>query len=90
MWEIVDYRCAPVKLSSVSFSPGQSHFDCHDITIWQKLSQLHNTLRQRQSGCYFADDNLKCIFFNENIWIAIKISLKFVSKGLVNIKPALV
>ena len=32
----------------------------------------------------------KCIFFNENVWISIKISLQFVPKGPINIIPALV
>ena len=32
----------------------------------------------------------KCIFLNENVWIAIKISLKFVPKGSVNNIPALI
>ena len=41
-------------------------------------SILVNTLRPRQNGCYFADDTFKCIFFNENAWISLKISLKFV------------
>ena len=31
-----------------------------------------------------ADDVFKCIFLNENIKISIKISLNFVSKGLIN------
>ena len=30
-------------------------------------------------------DNFKSIFFNENVWMSIKISLKFVPKGPVNI-----
>ena len=38
----------------------------------------------------FADDIIKCIFWNENVWISIKISLKFVPKGLINNIPALV
>ena len=38
----------------------------------------------------FADDILKCIFWNKNVWIAIKISLKFVPGGLINNIPALV
>ena len=33
---------------------------------------------------------LNCIFLNENVWILIKISLKFVSKGPINNIPALV
>ena len=31
-----------------------------------------NTLRPRQNGCNFTDDILKCIFFNENVWVSIK------------------
>ena len=38
------------------------------------------------NGRYFADD----IFVDENVWIPIKISLKFVPKGRVNNIPALV
>ena len=37
-----------------------------------------NTLRPRQNGRYFAEDIFKFIFLNENAWISIKISLKFV------------
>ena len=40
-----------------------------------------NTLRPRQNGRHFADDLFKCIFLNENVWIPIEISLKFVPKG---------
>ena len=49
-----------------------------------------NTLRPRQNGRHFADDISTCIFFNENVWITIKISLKFVPKGSINNIPALV
>ena len=49
-----------------------------------------NTMRPRQNGWHFPDDILKCIFLNENIWILIKISLKFVPKGPINYIPALV
>ena len=49
-----------------------------------------NTLRPRQNGCHFADGIFTCIFFNENAWILIKISLKFVPKGPINNIPALV
>ena len=41
---------------------------------------IFNTLRPRQNGRHFADDISKCIFLNENVWIPIEISLKFVSK----------
>ena len=43
-----------------------------------------------QNGRHFSDDHLKCIFLNENIWILINISLKFVPKGRSNNIPALV
>ena len=49
-----------------------------------------NTLRPRQNGRHFVDDIFKCIFLNENVWIPIKISLKFVPKGPINNIPALV
>ena len=49
-----------------------------------------NTLRLRQNGRRFADDTFKRIFFNENVRISIKISLKFVPRGPINIIPALV
>ena len=53
-------------------------------------ARLLNTLRPRQNGRHFADDIFKCIFLNENVWIPIKISLKFVPKGSINYNPALV
>ena len=40
----------------------------------------HNILRPRQNGRYSSYDACKCIFLNENIWIAIKISPKCVPK----------
>ena len=49
-----------------------------------------NTLMRRQNGRHFADDIFKRIFFNENIWIPIKISLNFVPKGSITNIPALV
>ena len=52
-------------------------------------SVLVNTLRPRQNGRHFADDMFKCIFLNENVWIPIEISLKFVPKGSINNNPAL-
>ena len=51
---------------------------------------IFNTLRPRQNDRRFADDPFKRIFFNENVRISIKISLKFVPKGPINNIPALV
>ena len=49
-----------------------------------------NSLRPRQEGRHFPDDIFMCIFLNENVWIPIKISLKFVPKGPIDNIPALV
>ena len=49
-----------------------------------------NTLRATQNRNHFTDDIFKGIFFNENIWIPNKISLKFVPKGPINNILALV
>ena len=55
------------------------------LGIW-----LFNTLRPRQNGRRIPDDIFKCIFLTENIWISLKISLKFVPKYRINNIPALV
>ena len=43
-----------------------------------------NSLRPRKNGRHFADDTLKWFFQNENVWMLIKISLKFVRKAPIN------
>ena len=48
-----------------------------------------STLRPKQHGCNFADDIFKRIFLNENVWMAIEISLNFIPKGPINYNPAL-
>ena len=69
--------------------------------IWLQVATRHlewgitealslNTLRPRQNGCRFTDNVFKCIFLNENVWISLKISLKFVPKVPINNIPALV
>ena len=52
--------------------------------------QCINTLRPRQNERRFADYILKCFYLNENVWIPIKISLRFVPKAPINNIPALV
>ena len=44
----------------------------------------------RQNGRNFSDDIFKYNFLNENVWISIEISLKFVPKSPNNNTPALV
>ena len=63
---------------------------CHPLCLSFNVSTLlllrqeyFNTLRPRQNGRHFADV-FKCIFLDENVWIPIKISLKFVPKCSIN------
>ena len=63
-----------------------------DMTAFPKYSCLSRvkTLRLSQNGHHFPDDIFNCIFFKENVWISIKIPLKFVPKFPINNIPALV
>ena len=89
-----------------AFSTGLIRFPAKPIpesivvkTIWLKILPIFhpvihvervNTLRPRQIGRHFTDVIVKCIFFNEHIWIPINISLQFVPGGPINNIPALV
>ena len=53
------------------------------ITVLADVQAL-NTLRPRQNGRLFPDDIFKWIFMNENVWISLRISLKFVPKVRIN------
>ena len=57
---------------------------------WHSQDTKVNTLTLRQNGHHFPHDMFKCIFLNENVWISIKISLKFVPMGPFNNIPTLV
>ena len=52
--------------------------------------QAVNTLRPRQNGRHVSDGIFKRIFLNENVWISLKIWLKFVPKVWINNIPALI
>ena len=67
---------------------------CPMMTLSPMICLMHyrmpfNILWLRQNGRHFADI-FKCIFRNENVWIPIKMSLKFVPKGPDNDIPVLV
>ena len=65
----------------------------HHCTCWCTRSLMClsvDTLRPTKNGHHFTDDIFECIFLNENSWISIKISLKFVPKGPINNIPSLV
>ena len=61
----------------------------NDVSLDINDSKI-STLRPRQNGRHFPDDLYKCIFLNENVWISIKISLKFIPKCPIDNIPALV
>ena len=47
-------------------------------------------MKLRQNGRHLADDILKCIFLNENLWILNKIWLEYALLGLVENMAVLV
>ena len=61
-----------------------------DLTVCQLFPIQYLTHWGWQNGCHFADEIFKCIFFDENVQIVIKISLEFVPKVPINNIPALV
>ena len=84
---------SPGSTGQLSTWHTKSTVDITVVTNWGFYFKPHcfvNTLRRRQHGHRFADDILKRIFFNENVKISIKISLKFVPKGPINNIPALI
>ena len=68
-----------MKLSTEIDTNPYFHYT-HDDTMCHSFKAL----RLRQNGRHFPDDFFKWIFVNENVWIAIKISFKFVPGGPVN------
>ena len=57
---------------------------------WWQTALLLNTLRLRQNGRNFPDDIFKWSSLNENVWILIQISYRYVPVGPINNIPALV
>ena len=63
------------------------------LVFGRSLTVLRTTLtklKPRQNGRHFPDDIFKWIFLNENKWISINVSLKFVQGGPINNIPTLV
>ena len=71
---------------------GISNLDQYYFRWWLIAWQRHtiNTLRPRQNGHHFPENIFNCLFLEENVWILIKISLKFVPKGPISKMSALV
>ena len=59
----------------------------HTVCLWLCFV---NSFLLGQNGCHFAADIFKSIFVNEKNGISIWISLKFILKGPIDDKPALV
>ena len=64
--------------------------NCLDIDPNSWKHTYVDKLSPRQNGHHFPDDFFKCIFLNENIWILIKMSIKFIPKVPSNNIPTLV
>ena len=86
--------CLPGRWISTTCTISEVRNDrkCNYISMFSKLNSAwgFNTLRQRWNRCHFADNIFKCIYFNEDVWISIKMSWKFIPKGPINNIPALV
>ena len=68
------------------------------VTLWLQGCLIYhhkpfrcwiNTLRPRQHDRHFTDDFFKCVLLKGNVWISIKVSVKFVPKVKLNHIPAL-
>ena len=91
--------CFACELCSLDINNYQNSHQITDQQCQRTISNNSHTwscikmylhLKPTQNGRHSADDIFKCIFFNENVWIPIKISLKFVPKGSINNIPVLV
>ena len=78
-WEGATLKSALIVMhSTVRLKNYGTRFRAWCVWLWL------NTLRPRQDARHFADDIFKCVFLNEDIWISINISLKFVPMGPIN------
>ena len=73
-----------VSINLVNFM--KAGYKCGMMHYWEYI----NSSAPGQNGRYFAADIFRCIFMNEKFCIWIKMSLKFVPKGAIDINPALV
>ena len=84
-----DFSCRRAVDSSSFFLYGNMLCrQCKSKIYYIFPSDLLNILRQ--NGLHFPDDIFKWIFLNENVWITINISLKFIPRGPINNIPTLV
>ena len=92
LWTIMP-ALSPCILGALTHqNPKSSQAGCHSVKASSNSVNgvLVNTLRPRQNGRHFPDNSFEWIFLNENVWISVEISLKFVPKGPIKNIPALV
>ena len=68
-------------LSYINFGKILLQSSKFQISFWRL------TLLLRQNGCHYLNTIFECIILNRNVWILIKISMKFVPKGPFNNIP---
>ena len=91
--EHINSRSTYRKISNIRRTKSQTSNDPHLVlksSLPNPLKGGVNTLRQRQNSRLFPDDIFKWIFVNENIWISLRISLKFVPRVRIDNIKALV
>ena len=87
---VISSMCSDMTVLSKSCKDQQKNaMALYEVRAREEYQNI-NTLRPRQNGRHFTDDILKCIFLNENVSTALKISLTFVPKGSIKNIPALV
>ena len=78
-----------IVLPSVDLVCSINHWSYWSLALNHQYAWI-NSLRPKRNRRHFADNIFKCIFLNENVWILITVSLKFVPKGPINNIPAVV
>ena len=78
------------SLPIIPLAPRDGKVTCIFTITMPSRRETINTLRPRQDGRHFVEDIFECIFLNENVWISLDISPKFVPMVRINKFPALV
>ena len=89
-WSVYSPHKGPISRKTFPFNDFIMKLFYLSCMFSRVLIYLINTLRPRHYGRHFPDDIFKWIFVNENAWISINISLKFVPRGPISHIPALV
>ena len=87
MWKYGYQVSSPTQ--SLPVALGRFHMSNVSTVLYIDF-MIINILRLRKNGRHFTDAIFKCIFLNENVWVHIGFSLKFVPNGPINNIPALV